>query len=51
MPTTIIFFFTLSYRKQIFGPNIIDVPVKSYLELLFEEVDLFFPNFCILNAL
>ncbi|KAK7132311.1 hypothetical protein R3I93_018761 [Phoxinus phoxinus] len=27
-----------STRKQIFGANIIDVPVKSYLELLFEEV-------------
>ncbi|XP_051515898.1 polyamine-transporting ATPase 13A2-like isoform X2 [Myxocyprinus asiaticus] len=25
-------------RKQIFGANIIDVPVKSYLQLLFEEV-------------
>uniref|UniRef100_A0A8C2KSI2 ATPase cation transporting 13A2 n=1 Tax=Cyprinus carpio TaxID=7962 RepID=A0A8C2KSI2_CYPCA len=27
-----------STRKQIFGANIIDVPVKSYLQLLFEEV-------------
>ncbi|XP_065141873.1 polyamine-transporting ATPase 13A2 isoform X1 [Paramisgurnus dabryanus] len=27
-----------SSRKQIFGTNIIDVPVKSYLQLLFEEV-------------
>ncbi|XP_051981037.1 cation-transporting ATPase 13A2 isoform X1 [Xyrauchen texanus] len=27
-----------SSRKQIFGANIIDVPVKSYLQLLFEEV-------------
>ncbi|XP_058265478.1 cation-transporting ATPase 13A2 isoform X2 [Hemibagrus wyckioides] len=25
-------------RRQIFGDNIIDVPVKSYLQLLFEEV-------------
>ncbi|KAF4078076.1 hypothetical protein AMELA_G00195310 [Ameiurus melas] len=25
-------------RRQIFGENIIDVPVKSYLQLLFEEV-------------
>lgn len=46
MPNKVSFcFFTLSYRKQIFGANIIDVPVKSYLELLFEEVDLFFPYF------
>uniref|UniRef100_A0A8C1Z6I6 ATPase cation transporting 13A2 n=1 Tax=Cyprinus carpio TaxID=7962 RepID=A0A8C1Z6I6_CYPCA len=29
---------SLSYRKQIFGANVIDVPVKSYLQLLFEEV-------------
>uniref|UniRef100_A0A8C2G8W0 ATPase cation transporting 13A2 n=1 Tax=Cyprinus carpio TaxID=7962 RepID=A0A8C2G8W0_CYPCA len=27
-----------STRKQIFGANVIDVPVKSYLQLLFEEV-------------
>ncbi|XP_026061849.1 cation-transporting ATPase 13A2-like isoform X2 [Carassius auratus] len=27
-----------STRKQIFGANVIDVPVKSYLHLLFEEV-------------
>uniref|UniRef100_A0A673KX65 Probable cation-transporting ATPase 13A2 n=1 Tax=Sinocyclocheilus rhinocerous TaxID=307959 RepID=A0A673KX65_9TELE len=27
-----------STRSQIFGANIIDVPVKSYLQLLFEEV-------------
>ncbi|XP_057175089.1 cation-transporting ATPase 13A2 isoform X1 [Triplophysa rosa] len=27
-----------SARKQIFGANIIDVPVKSYLQLLIEEV-------------
>lgn len=46
MPHTVtVFFYTLSYRKQIFGANIIDVPVKSYLQLLFEEVDLFFLYF------
>ncbi|TRZ02445.1 hypothetical protein DNTS_030275 [Danionella cerebrum] len=27
-----------STRQQVFGANIIDVPVKSYLQLLFEEV-------------
>lgn len=28
-------------RRQIFGDNIIDVPVKPYLQLLFEEVPCF----------
>ncbi|KAM9786025.1 polyamine-transporting ATPase 13A2 [Neosynchiropus ocellatus] len=27
-----------SLRRQVHGPNLIDVPVKSYLQLLFEEV-------------
>lgn len=27
-----------SFRRRIYGPNLIDVPVKSYMQLLFEEV-------------
>ncbi|KAM9855577.1 polyamine-transporting ATPase 13A2 isoform 2-T3 [Aulostomus maculatus] len=27
-----------SLRRRVYGPNLIDVPVKSYLKLLFEEV-------------
>lgn len=27
-----------SFRRRIHGPNIIEVPVKSYVRLLFEEV-------------
>nr|XP_020468149.1 probable cation-transporting ATPase 13A2 isoform X2 [Monopterus albus]XP_020468150.1 probable cation-transporting ATPase 13A2 isoform X2 [Monopterus albus] len=27
-----------SLRRQIYGPNIIDVPVKPYMKLLFEEI-------------
>lgn len=27
-----------SFRRQVFGSNLIDVPVKSYIQLLFEEV-------------
>lgn len=28
----------LSYRKTIYGPNVIGIPVKSYLQLLVDEV-------------
>lgn len=27
-----------SYRKTIYGPNVIGIPVKSYLQLLVDEV-------------
>lgn len=27
-----------SYRKTIYGPNVISIPVKSYLQLLVDEV-------------
>uniref|UniRef100_A0A8C4H1C9 ATPase cation transporting 13A2 n=1 Tax=Dicentrarchus labrax TaxID=13489 RepID=A0A8C4H1C9_DICLA len=27
-----------SFRKRVYGPNLIDVPVKPYMKLLFEEV-------------
>ncbi|XP_040913739.1 cation-transporting ATPase 13A2 isoform X2 [Toxotes jaculatrix] len=27
-----------SLRRRIYGPNVIDVPVKSYMKLLFEEI-------------
>lgn len=29
---------TTSFRRRMYGPNLIDVPVKPYMKLLFEEV-------------
>lgn len=30
--------FSCFYRKTIYGPNVIGIPVKSYLQLLVDEV-------------
>ena len=35
---------SLSYRKAVYGPNVISVPVKSYPQLLVDEVGLSWPR-------